>query len=387
MRHIRAVNTIRRTIPVFVTLALVCTLVAAPAEAASKSVPTDFRQELQTFYQQLAAVGQQNPALEQRFRLVEQAKAGEQALSQLSDAQLAALSKVTSVIPNWQQLPAVIGKAAASQSTAVRHAAAPHATGDNCPAGAPGGIATVVAAQAAAVAADGLTVATNSAVEIVPDSEVFGAIVAGEGTVITSPASPLRIAAEVFNVAAETAHFVLEATAFSFEQVQAVHDACVEEEHVKALDDLTAQVASDVATIEGMLTKLSADLAADVAVINTKLDKAQTTLDTKIEQRQVHLDVIGVPNFKRFLISTTESGQPVNTTLVSLKAAQAQNNPITFTDVTSTVTATNLTPGVLQIDLRSPAPNLLVFQIEVKDDGSSGAVHYGTLLYTRHVTP
>lgn len=391
---------IRRATRAGALLAVCASLIGAvPAEAATPSppkpaaptetAPATFAPQLQAYYAQVAAIGHGNPVLEQRFALVERANAGQEALAELNPQQLASLYKVMATIPGWQQMPAklkqAMGRQAAAHAQLLRVKTAQtfrrEATGDNCPAGAPGGIDGVIKAKAAAQAgqdaatlADAGVIATDTAVEIVPDSEVFGVIAVavgeGGGTVATLPVSPERVVAEVFNAVAKAVKFTLEATAdvletiaFSLESVQAVSDACFESAHIAALDSLTAQVASDVATI------------------NSEIAHAQTTLDTKIEQRQVHLKAISVSS-SSFLISTDESGVPVDTTLVSLKTADQNATPIRFGDVTGTATTTKLTPGVLQVSLPSSQPSTTVFQIEVKDDGSSGVVHYGTLLFT-----
>ncbi|HWE61066.1 MAG TPA: hypothetical protein VHB98_05095 [Chloroflexota bacterium] len=390
---------------VLVSLVLVCSsLGAAPARAtaprttaspppvvALSPAPSNFRQQLQMLEQQLLAAG--SSAAGQRYHLVDQVKDAQQATAVATDQQLAAVYHALSIVPNWQLLPAEVQQATLPASaTAILHsyvAGVPYETGADCPAGFPG-------APASIIALDGAEKAGDIALELLPDSDVYGAIVAGEGVVATLPVSVERTVVKAFTIG-------LEVAAFAAESTQEVHDTCVEEEHVKALDALTAQEAADAAFIEGQITALATALAADVAAIEAKLNgisgqvtQAQTTLDTKIEQRQVHLSVIAVPGAPTLLISASESGQPVPVSLVLLQVANAHGKtPFVFTNVTSVVTSSRPTIGELEvvfpdIDHSSPAYQLdgnTLYQIEVKDDGGSdvaGVTHFGTILVSQN---
>lgn len=420
-------RSVRRLVTSLITLTLLGSLVGAvPAQAATPATsaprpasfaytpppaPANFRAQLQAYYEHLKQVGKQHPDLDAQYKFVRSASMGEQALPAITDQQLAVVYLVYSSNPDWQRTPDVIvqlnNTLQREDRTRATRPINALAIGTGCTDN-PGGITARYAAQAAVLIADAALAAT-------PSSVVAGLIVAGEGAVATLPISPYRIAAAV-------AQGTAQATLAGLNKLHEMYRECFQNASYDTIDTINTNVntinsnvtsltktvkddfatletnlSSDTTTILAAMAQLSKDLAADFQVVNKKLDglqhgivvvqnsvnSVQTTLDTNIEQRQIHIQVIPIPRTYRYLLSVTESGRPIRASLVSLIQITAQAKvPATATDITKTAAATQVAPGVLDIQLLTvPAPNFY-FQFEVKDDGSSGVVHYGTVLWT-----
>ena len=83
-------------------------------------------------------------------------------------------------------------------------------------------------------------------------------------------------------------------------------------------------------------TEIKADLSTHDTDIKDKIDAhdskmeglvggVQNTLDNEIEKQRVHIDVVEVLNRQRYLISTTEAGQPVEVQFLSILVAKKSN--------------------------------------------------------------
>jgi hypothetical protein len=385
--------------------------------------PAGFRASYERMLVQLEQIGRGNGALNRQFNLSGAAAQSLQATQRLTPAQLAAVYYAVSYIPHWQNLPSIVRTAQLS-SDAANHSRL-QKTGDGCPAD---------VSDAALTTANSFKEATDFALEILPDSEVGGGgvIAAGEGAVVvvTSPASPLRIPVKGATIAADVAVFQLQLQ-------KGDHDSCVQDQHVALLDKVAADLATDTQNIRNdlstdtqtirndlatdtqnirsdlstdtqtirndlatdtqtILTNLANDfnqLTAQIAGLSNQVSTVQTTLNTRIEQRQVHVDVLSLTN-GRLLLSLTESGQPINATLVSLKYALNSPGTLSFTDATAGVTAIPVGTGLLQINFPSPPGSgqtqpsttqaaTVIYQVVVKDDGSTGVIHYGTDVFGR----
>lgn len=375
--------------------------------------PTSFRGSYERMLMNLEQVGRSNAALDREFDLSGAAAQSLRATERLTPDQLAAVYFAVSSIPHWQNVPSLV-RASLLSSDAVSHSPS-RATGDGCPAD---------ISDAALTTANTVKLAADFALEILPDSEVAGGgvIAAGEGAVVvaTSPASPLRIPVKAVTTGADAAVFQLELQ-------KADHDSCFTDQHDALLDKVSADLATDTTAIRGdltsdtqlirtdlatdtkaiqdalaadtklILTTLASDfnqLTAQIGGVSNQVSATQATLDTKIEQRQVHVEVLSLTN-GRLLLSLSESGQPINGTLVSIKYALNLPGTLSFTDATTSVTSTPVGTGLLQITFPSPPPGsgltqppatqagTVIYQVVVKDNGSTGVVHFGTELFTR----
>lgn len=404
-RQLRRIVVNLRVVPVLALAALISILAAsAPAHAANGSqgapanaspppalalppAPASFRGQLQSFYEQMAQAGRSNPGLDKKWNLVGNAGLGEEALSVASPQQLDAAYQAISSIPDWQQ---AAGELALQTETSPRgrerrlfrtNDIAPGSTCvENGVAYPEPGLSVLLGLQDAQSVAD-------IALELLPDSDVYGAIVAGEGIVATSPVSIERTLVKVATIG-------VEAAAIAAQNAHDLYEECSGDAHAALLQTVATDLETDTTNILAAISNLKADLDSSVGAIEAKLTSisgqvttVQTTLDTSMETRQIHLSVVPLPSMQRLLVSTTESGQPVTTTLVSVRIASPTSAPLTFSDVTSTVTASAPSAGVLELAFPSSQPNNTVYQIEVKEtstiDGQS-ATHYGTVLYSEH---
>lgn len=171
---------------------------------------------------------------------------------------------------------------------------------------------------------------------------------------------------------------------------------------------LLCEGAIDSAEIEGTyhrvghlhtdLADVDSDLATHHTIINDKLDTmgddinvVQETLETTIELRRIHLQVVELKEKVRFLLATEEGGVPVDVTLIGVTASQGvvDHKPLTFVAVPAVGTPTGAT-GLLDValDLPSDLPNAKIFQFQVKDThrndgGNVSHEHFGTVVYQR----
>lgn len=204
-----------------------------------------------------------------------------------------------------------------------------------CPAGAPGGTAGVYIAK-------GVAQGWEFALAFVPSDEVAAGF--------TIWAHPAKMALQVFYESSKVA-------ALTFEGLDAVNSACHDGYHEAFL------------------------LEHDRLV--------QWKLDNTVELREVDLAVIEIKEKTEFLISTAESGVPLEgVEFLSIKYA-ANNNPGNFIDVTKSASITMVEKGIYLVRLngrlRSPAPRIYAFEVKHSDTDANGVVidHFGFILFDR----
>lgn len=403
----------RRLMPVLLLVALITSVLAVdPAHAASAGsaiksplqaarrlgpAPAGFRAQLQAFYEQLARVGRENPGLNKRAKLIALGRDGELALSQLSSTQLAALYYETSLLPQWRKVPAELLKWSHEPYKAAKNFRPLDIVGgstcvENGTVFPDPGLSAVIAAQDAAQVAD-------IAVEITPDS-------AAEGL-----PDPLRIAGVAISKP-------LDLAATGVTNAHDLYTECSSDQQATLIQSISDNLASDTTNIRSDIANLKSDLdtgvtniRSDVANLKSDLDTSvtnirndiaslkgdmdtrltviagqitgvQSTLDQKMELRQIHIQVVTPPSGKHILVSTTEGGQPIDTTLVSIKV-EGPGQASTFNDMTSQVTTSAPIPGVMDISFPGSNAAQTIYQIEVKEtstiDGQS-VTHYGTIM-------
>lgn len=356
-----------------------------PAARQAKLSPATlarFRSQMEAFYKKTAQIGRSASSLHNHAQYVRFAVEGEQALSAMNAKQLSRLYRAMSVIPHWQQVPSNLAAVAADAPYRSQNGLKPRdiAPGSTCVEGGvtypEPGLSVVLGLQDAAAAA-------QAASDASPDSLVEGAVVAGEGAVSTFP-DPVR-------VALAATEGTTAAAALAADNAHQLYEECSTDALANLVQSISDNLATDASNIRSDIAALKSDVdtrltavASQLTDIVNKVTGVQTTLDTNMEQRQIHLQVVSPPGNKTLLVSTTEGGQPVTTSLVSIKAATPAN-PSTFTNVTNAVTTSAPTSGVLAITLPSPYSGNTVFQIEVSEsstiDGQS-VTHYGTILTT-----
>jgi len=146
------------------------------------------------------------------------------------------------------------------------------------------------------------------------------------------------------------------------------------------------------------LANVDSDIAALNTLVNSKLDTMtnnisviQETLDTTVELRRIHLQVVELNEKVRFLLATEEGGVPVDVTLIGVMASDGavSRKPLTFVSVPAVGTRTGAI-GLLDVALDLPGDlrNAKIFQFQVKDThiddgGNVTQGHFGTILYQR----
>lgn len=404
--------------------ALSLSLAAIPASAAgggpppnpvlkAPAAPSTFRGQMQAFDEQMITVGRSNPGADRKWNISGTATASEQALSQANQTELDAVYQAVSNVPNWQQIPDVLGKAVGrGQSAHLRRAKGrfqPRAIlmGQSCTEGPSTyqdpGLATVIALQDAAAVG-------HIALDILPDSDVYGVIAVGEGLVVTSPVSIERTIVQAVTVGLDIAALAVQNAEDLFQQcgndAQGAELDTVKSELEGGITTITGNISTlqgdldtSVTNIRGDITGLKSDLDTSVAAmeqtlgdISSKVDAVankvtgvQTAIDTKVEVRQLHLSVLSLTNGNRLLVSVTDGGQPVATpSLVSIRTATDNGGGLSFSPVAN-AQASVAGPGLLLISLPGSTPSNTIFQIEVSDAASSvdnsGQTHYGTIIY------
>ncbi len=140
------------------------------------------------------------------------------------------------------------------------------------------------------------------------------------------------------------------------------------------------------------------DLAVHDTAVNARLDGVgddihvvQETLDTTIELRQIHTQVIPLSEKDRFLLATSEGGVPIDVTLIGVLASKGvgEQRPLQFDSVPAVATPTGA-PGLLDVslDLPSNLKSAKLFQFQVNDEHVDGEgnithQHFGTIVYER----
>ncbi len=348
-------------------------------------------------------MGNQNPGFNKRTGLAGLGKQGERAVGEMSATDLATLYHVVALIPQWRHAPAELA--------AYDHLRLGTKSGNSPRDILPGatyvesgttytevGLAAVIAANDAAQVAD-------IAVEITPDSALEGA------------PDPLRIAAVAISKP-------LDLTATGVQNAHDLYSECSADQQGTLIQSISDNLATDTTSILTAISTLNSDLDTSVTNIRSdistlksdldtsvtnirsdisafkadmdtrlttvvsKIDGVQGTLDTTMELRQIHIQVVTPPGGRDVLVSTTEGGQPITATLVSIKVASAPH-PLTFTDMTGNVTTSAPTAGVLDVTFPNTNATNTVFQIVVKEtstiDGAS-VTHYGTILVNQQST-
>ncbi|MCA1032798.1 SBBP repeat-containing protein [Bacillus timonensis] len=101
-----------------------------------------------------------------------------------------------------------------------------------------------------------------------------------------------------------------------------------------------------------------------------------------VEMKKVHLQVIELKEKRKFLISATEAGKPVDVQFISIKAANEKD--LNFVELLGNSTITIVQQGLHLVEIDLPKgfknPDIFVFQVE----HSHGLVtHFGTIMVSR----
>jgi len=123
-------------------------------------------------------------------------------------------------------------------------------------------------------------------------------------------------------------------------------------------------------------TNIDADLAAHVAQL-------ADFVANDLRLRRVELAVIEVEQKKLYLLSVTEAGQPISGVQLLALLAGAPKAGVPFQDITGITITTELSPGVLEVDLMGLLPSEVssntILQFQVQHDHGS-VQHFGTAL-------
>ena len=184
----------------------------------------------------------------------------------------------------------------------------------------------------------------------------------------------------------------------------AAHNANIDSDLVAHNTNIDSDLVAHNANIDSDLVAHNDNIDADVAAHDTNLTSRVNeirglvggigeTLDTTVEMKYVHLQVIEVkrpPSLNarhrvrgRYLLIATEAGVPVDVTLTGLNVSiGAPNGPISFVDALGDATATSVATGTLDIDLRV-AGNTKIFQFLVEHSHGPDPSHFGATMFHR----
>ena len=312
----------------------------------------------------------------------------------------------------------------------------------------------LIAAKSAVRAAEIAVRVAEIAMMLTPGDQVFGVIVLGEGTVSTIAPHPARVVTvvivEIAKVALETAKTVQ----FGIQTAIDYRSSCLAANHQAVLHDFAAMMRVELQVIEvktlgcsqgywknhtevwdsaiagpGDLTPTydpstlfddvfgpDADKAAGLRDGSTLLDtlsakgnvsqarNAVTLLlnnDALNAGNQLPCDLIPPgdvgkftpivgPFMRRFLLSSSEAGEPVDVGIVSVQASSMNPSNLNFTDLTAATTASVVKTGIqsVEIELTFPLRDVRVFEFQVVHDhekksidGMHDIVHLGTILF------
>lgn len=165
-----------------------------------------------------------------------------------------------------------------------------------------------------------------------------------------------------------------------------------------SLDTHDTNIDGDLVThdtnIDGDLVTHDANIDGDLVIhdgdIKQIIGGVQNTLDTVIEMKYVHLQLIDISATKKnggrvFLLAASEAGVPVSVTCEVLQVAKA-NSPFAWMDVTGDTTCTveKADGGIHKVVIDPVAANAQYFEIQViHDDHGGDPAHRGIAVFDR----
>ncbi|MCI0777500.1 MAG: hypothetical protein J4N95_04915 [Chloroflexi bacterium] len=112
----------------------------------------------------------------------------------------------------------------------------------------------------------------------------------------------------------------------------------------------------------------------------------QVTLDTVIELRRVHLQVIKLPGSREFLVLADEAGVPIDVTFTNIQFSS--DDPVSFVDVTGDTEVTSDKTGVflLVVDpqLINDTKHAKVWEFRVEHAHGNDPSHFGVVLFSEN---
>ena len=136
-------------------------------------------------------------------------------------------------------------------------------------------------------------------------------------------------------------------------------------------------------------SNIDGDLQTHDGDIKNIVGEVQNTLDTVIEMKYVHLQLIETPTAKNsgvrvFLLAASEAGVPASVTCEVLQVAKA-NAPFTWVDVTGDTTCTveKAAGGIHKVVIDPMHPEAQYFEVQVKHDHGSDPSHRGIAVFDR----
>ena len=152
------------------------------------------------------------------------------------------------------------------------------------------------------------------------------------------------------------------------------------------------QVSNHHATMTSMVGHHDAVIQARLASLADEVDAMQLTMDTEMELRSIEIEVLEVLPGQRFLLSTSEAGQPVDVTLIDVKASRLKENMggVEFFTVPASGTPIPGAVGMLDVTLNFPPqlkglPKVLRFVVKDSHSGDEDAPaveHFGSAMAT-----
>lgn len=157
------------------------------------------------------------------------------------------------------------------------------------------------------------------------------------------------------------------------------HDARIRSQLSSQHSSMSAMVGQHDALMQARLASLEADLAA-----------MQQTMDDQMEIRQVHVEVLEVLPGQRFLLSTSEAGQPVDVSLIEVRASRLMDDlsGVEFVRVPATGTPIPGAAGMLDVRVTFPSefrvvPKVVHFRVKdthAGDRDSPNVEHFGSAM-------
>jgi len=158
---------------------------------------------------------------------------------------------------------------------------------------------------------------------------------------------------------------------------------------IAALEAKADRLEGKVDTLSSLIRDISGGGDGALNALEGKADRLEVKADkmssmvSKIIDEGIDIGTIEVKTGKRFFLQTTLGGTLVNARLVKLLCFRSRTSPGTAIDLTSYVTQSSISTGVLDVSLSMPrtwhSPGYIkIFQFTVSYTEGAGQVHEGS---------
>lgn len=163
---------------------------------------------------------------------------------------------------------------------------------------------------------------------------------------------------------------------------------------LEAIEAKADRLEGKVDTLSSLIRDISGGVGGALNALEGKADRLEVKSDTissmvsKIIDEGIDIGTIEVKTGKRFFLQTTLGGTLVNARLVKFLGFRSKTSPGTAVDLTSYVTQSSISTGVLDVSLSMPrtwhSPGYFkIFQFTVSYTDGAGQVHEGSQMAYR----